>query len=120
MKPTPVSDTWFRAVQTRYLSNPLGFAHTPAASSRYNAGNGQYPILYLAPDPVTALLECRALVRVPGRPGLLPTGLAVTVTELPVAVSLKTVIDLGDPGTRTLNPSSRIRNVADPLNALVL
>ena len=100
MKANHVSSTWFRAVQTRYLSNPLGFAHTPVAPSRYNAGNGQYPILYLAPDPVTALLEWRAFVRIPGRPGLLPTGLAVSVTVVPVGVNLKTVIDLGDPGSR--------------------
>lgn len=93
-------------MQTRYLTNPLGFDHTPGAPSRYNAGHGEYPMLYLAPDPVTALLECRALVRVPGRsgrPGLLPTGSAVSITVVPVTVRLKTVIDLGDPGTRTHN-----------------
>ena len=104
MNAISVSRTWFRAVQTRYLSNPLGFDHTPVAPSRYNAGDGRYPMLYLAPDPVTALLECRAFVRVPGRagqPGLLPTGLAVSVTVLPVDVNLKAVIDLGDPGTRS-------------------
>lgn len=104
MNASPVSSTWFRAVQTQYVSNPLGFAHTPTTPSRYNAGKGQYPLLYLAPDPLTAILEQRAFVRLPGLPGrlgLLPTGSAASVVVFPVDVDLKTVIDLGDPGTRS-------------------
>ena len=50
MNAHPVSSTWFRAVQTQYPSNPLGFAHAAATPSRYNAGKGQYPLLNLAPS----------------------------------------------------------------------
>ena len=100
MKAIQVSGDWFRAVSTRYRSNPLGFAHTFKAPSRYSAGKGRYPLLYLAPNRLTALLEYRALVRIPGRLGLLPTGLASSVVVFPVTVNLKTVIDLGNPDTR--------------------
>ena len=100
MNAVPVSGIWFRAVPTRHRSNPLGFAHTLKAPSRYSAGKGNYPLLYLAPDRVTALLEYRALVQIPGWPGPLRTGLASSVVVFPVTVHLSTVIDLGDPGTR--------------------
>lgn len=102
MNENPVSRTWFRAVQTRYLRKPLDFAHTATATSRYNKGNRRYPLLYLAPDPLTALLEHRAFVRLPGLPGqlgLLPTGSAASILVFPVDVDPKTVIDLANPGT---------------------
>lgn len=104
MKVIAVSGIWFRSVPTRYLSNPLGFVHSFAALSRYSAGKGHYPLLYLGPDRFTALLEYRALVQIPGHTGLprlLPTGLAGSVAVVPVTVKLNAVIDLGDPGTRT-------------------
>lgn len=106
MNAHPGSSTWFRAVQTQYPSNPLGFAHTPATPSRYSAGTGQYPLLYLAPDPLTALLEHRAFVRLPGLPGrlgLLPTGSAASVVvRRPVAqLRRRPAIDLN---LRTISP----------------
>lgn len=60
LRPVPVEGTWFRAVARAYMLDPLGFAHTPTVPSRYNAGKGQYPLLYWAPDELTALLEYRA------------------------------------------------------------
>ena len=50
MKTSPVPGVWFRAVPTWHRSNPLGFDHTFTAPSRYSAGKGHYPLLYLAPD----------------------------------------------------------------------
>lgn len=50
MKTSPVPGAWFRAVPTRYRRNPLVFAHRYTAPSRYGAGKGHYPLLYLAPD----------------------------------------------------------------------
>lgn len=97
----PVGATWFRAVPKRFRHNPLGFVHTLNVPSRYSAGNGQYPLLYLACDRLTALLEYRALVRIPGLPTILPTSLASSASVFPVTVQLNHVIDLGDPSVRS-------------------
>lgn len=113
LRPVPVEGTWFRAVARAYMLDPLGFAHTPTVPSRYNAGKGQYPLLYLAPDELTALLEYRALV--PKQLGILPPGSARSVLIFRVEVRLRTVIDLGDPETRSLMPRALRTMQASPL-----
>ena len=63
--------TWYRAVAAAFAKSPLHYSHTFSKASRFNTGTGIYPMLYLAPDPLTAMLEFRALARVPNVSGLL-------------------------------------------------
>ena len=95
----PVGATWFRAVPNRFQRNPLGFVHPLNVPSRYSAGNGRYPLLYLACDRLTALFGHRVLVRIAGLPSILPTSLASSTSVLPSIAQLNHVIHLGDPPT---------------------
>lgn len=52
---------WYRAVNSEFASNPLGTTHTLNSVSKF--GNKPvFPLLYLAPDPRTALFEVQALL----------------------------------------------------------
>lgn len=92
---------WYRAIAWAYRRDPLSYSHTWKAASRYNRGNGSFPMLYLAPDPLTALLEIRALIHVPGFPSPIRIKSLVSYAVVPVRVTgLKTIIDFGDPSQR--------------------
>lgn len=85
-------------------SPPSQLRPVPVEGTWFNAGRGRYPLLYLAPDELTALLEYQALV--PKQLGILPPGSARSVLIFRVEVRLRTVIDLGDPDTRSLMPQA--------------
>ena len=93
------SSTWYRAVEVAHWQNPLGYTHTASAITRFNGGNN-YFILYLAPDPVTALLEVQALARsihAANPVSIAPHRYAV----FPISVGGVNVVDLGDFQERT-------------------
>ena len=86
---------WYRVVAACYAQDPLYYAHTRNRASRFNAGTGTHSMLYLAPDPLTALLEFRALARVPGISRLLMIKPPHSYALFGVSVSLQDVCDLG-------------------------
>ena len=92
--------TWYRAVSVTYAQSPLGHAHTASRASRFNEGTGIYPMLYLAPDPITALLEFRALARVHGVSGFLGIKAPRSFALVGVRVNLASVVDFGCPKQR--------------------
>lgn len=60
-----VHGTWIRALHPQHVGNPLGTAHTPTHTTRFNPGTAVDPafeILYLAEDAATALFEVQALL----------------------------------------------------------
>ena len=91
---------WYRAVLPLYWRDPLGYNHTYKKPSRFSAGKGAYPLLYLAPDPITALLEVQALIRL-AKFYLRPPSRAVpSYGVFSVRVNIKTAMDFGDPSLR--------------------
>lgn len=101
-----VNGTWYRVVPANYARSLLGHAHTYSSPSRFNKGTGIYPMLYLAPNPLTAMLEFRALARVPGVSGFLAIKPRHSFALFKVSVSLQSVVDFGCPKQRgTLSTS---------------
>ena len=67
---------WYRAVSIIHAHAPLAWEHSCTVKSRFKPAKATFPLLYLAPDRFTALLEVRELLghprtgsitRVPGR-----------------------------------------------------
>ena len=94
------SRNWFRAVLWKHWKNRLGFSHTFNSPSRFSSGSGGYPLLYLAPDPLTAYLEVRALIRLSNLFFQPPLRQSVGYAVFRVRVTLRTVVDLGEPSNR--------------------
>ncbi len=93
----PVRGTWIRALHPRFLTGPLGTAHTPTHATRFNPGTTADPgfeILYLAEDATVAHFEVQALLG-SAYPGAMhvpnPAGGAWTL--VPVGVTLQAVVD---------------------------
>lgn len=57
MKASPVPSLWHRAALIQYRSNLLAFAQTSITPSHRSAGEGHYPLPYLALDWSTVPLE---------------------------------------------------------------
>ena len=98
--------TWIRALHPRYLTNPLGTAHTTTHATRFNPGTPADPafeILYLAEDATVALFEVQALLG-SGYPGAAfvanPAGGAWTLIN--VQVNLQAIVDLSQRASRRL------------------
>ena len=53
---------WYRAVSRSHARAPLAWGHSCTAKSRFKEAKASFPVLYLAPDRSTALLEVRALL----------------------------------------------------------
>ena len=100
--PLPVRD-WFRAAPAS-IARP---DHEPrvGTSSRFNDGASAYAVLYFAPDPVTALLEARALF---GYPHSVEVEAAHDTWRV-----LRYRIDLGEEATVVDFGSPRERSEAD-------
>ena len=95
----PENRTWFRALQTHFLSYALATGHTTTVSSRYSGATPASPgseILYLAENPMVALLEVQALLGSPTTPGGVVPHPHSTWTILNVAVRLSGVADVTD------------------------
>ena len=93
------SRTWYRAIQTHFLTTALSTKHTATISSRFSAATPASPgsqILYLAENPLVALLEVQALLGSPTTPGGIVPHPKSSWTTLNVRVSLTRVADLTD------------------------
>ena len=97
--------TWYRAVNPAFAS---AAPHPSTRPTRFNSGPAASPsfrLLYFAPDPVTALFEVEALLgsafsfSVPN-----PFRGAVVVSH---SVPPLNIVDLGDPGNRSVVHTSR-------------
>lgn len=79
-------------------------AHVPSATAvnRFNDGSGTRRLLYFAANPVTALLEARALLGSPPGP-IAPAGIHRhwTVFRYTVALAGNAIVDFGDPAQRS-------------------
>jgi RES domain-containing protein len=92
--------TWYRALQTHFLSTPLKTAHTSTVSSRFSGATLTSPgfqVLYLAENHLVALFEVGALLGSPATPGAALPNPHSSWTLLNVTVDLKQVADLTDP-----------------------
>jgi RES domain-containing protein len=93
----PESRTWYRAIQTRFLSTSLSTRHSSTIFSRFSGASLEspgYEILYLAENPMVALLEVQALMGSPTTPGGVVPHPHSTWTTLNVTVRLQAVADL--------------------------
>jgi RES domain-containing protein len=93
----PISGTWYRAVQMRFLSTVLSTAHTPNIPSRFNPAylhSTSFEVLYLAENRIVALFEVQAIFG--GLPGTLVPNPATPWVIANVRVSLNSIVDLGD------------------------
>ncbi|RMH23012.1 MAG: RES domain-containing protein [Acidobacteria bacterium] len=93
------SRTWFRAIQTRHLGTALAVAHTNTVTSRFSGATPNQPghqILYLAENPMVALLEVQALLGQPTTPGGLVPQPRASWTVLNASVNLQQLVDLTD------------------------
>lgn len=98
LQPVPLpSSIWYRAVPAAFSKTPLGYQHSSTSASRFSSGAGSYPTLYFAPDPLTALLEVQALVRVMHAPNLRPILQPNSYVVFPVNLTLGAIVDFGDP-----------------------
>lgn len=97
---TQESGTWYRAIQTHFLSTPLSTAHTTTVSSRFSGATLASPgfqVLYLAENHLVALFEVGALLGSPATPGASLPSPHSSWTLLNVAVHLQKVLDLTSP-----------------------
>ena len=95
----PLTGTWYRALNLSFLPSALSTLHTRRALSRFNAGSNlavsdQFPILYLAADPITAQYEFGAVFS-DTRGTVIPNP-HVSYAMLNVQISLSEVFDLTD------------------------
>lgn len=98
---TSLSGTYYRAVNTKFITTAISTAHTPTVVSRYSDGKHGYKLLYLAEDHLTALCEVNAMLGVPWSPGSLIPSPFGSWTVVPVNVGLRKVLDLTDATTQT-------------------
>lgn len=101
----PESRTWFRALQTHFLSSALATNHTMTVCSRYSGATPAtpgYEVLYLAENPMVALLEVQALLGSPTTPGGMVPHPHSTWTILNVTVRLGGVADVTDVANQAL------------------
>lgn len=99
---SPLTGTWFRALDPRHLPTALSTTHTRCAPSRYNAGpllspSQQFETFYLAADSFTAMYEYRAVFA--DNRGNIVSNPNTSVAVLNVQVTLHEVFDLTDVGS---------------------
>jgi RES domain-containing protein len=99
MPTTPLTQrVWYRAIAVKFLPNPLGYSHTIGTHSRFS-NKGRYPLLYLAPDPTTAMFEVQAFLG--SMYGRWVAHMASNWIPVPVSVGSMDVFDFGHPARRT-------------------
>jgi hypothetical protein len=104
----PVRIVWYRAVDLKYLNNPLGTAHTPRVASRFSVGpyhGGGYEVLYLCAEALMTLLEVRGIFGT--QPGYAVSNPHFAWAVLNVEVLLWNVADLTLESQRALIQTSR-------------
>lgn len=95
---------WYRAVAPVYAGFPLAWGHTWTEKSRFKRAGSRYPILYLAPDRFTALLEVRGLLGHPQSGPIMPVSGSWHIVR--VTVHLDRVVDFRTPGQRATIPTT--------------
>ena len=86
------SQQWHHAVPQAYAHRPLAWSHTRSAISRFKPIGTTFPLLYFAPDPVTALFEVQALL---GHPRIGPVLLNASHWHVAqVSIQLGAIADL--------------------------
>jgi RES domain-containing protein len=96
---TPLTGTWFRAIQPQFWQTSLQTVHTASIPGRFNAGNQAAPgfeILYLSENPMVALFEVQSLFGSPTSPGSVLTNPRHAWIIINVDVRLQSVVDLTD------------------------
>ena len=99
---------WYRAVSISYARVPLAWGHSYTGKGRFKQANARFPVLYLAPDEFTALLEVRAFMGHP-RSGSI-TAASGRWRVVQVRVRLDHVADL-----RTTSERARIQTTVQEL-----
>lgn len=92
---------WYRAVPSGYARFPLAWQHTRGIKSRFKRTDASYPVLYLSPDPFTALLEVRSLLGHPRSDRIMPVSGAWPIV-VPITVHLARIVDFRTPGERAI------------------
>lgn len=95
----PVRNTWYRAVNPKYLGTALSTGHTTTTPSRFSSSSLATPgfeILYLAENPMVALFEARALFGSPSMPGGVVPHPSRPLVTFPITVALSSVADITD------------------------
>ena len=95
---------WYRAISPDYAEGPLAWGHTCTVKSRFKRAGARFPLLYLAPDRCTALLEVRGLMGHPRSGPIMPVPGAWHVVE--VTVHLERVADFRTTGERATVPTT--------------
>ena len=106
--PQYAKNDWYRAVRISHAGKPLAWGHSYTGKTRYKQAKAIFPLLYLAPDALTARLEVRALMGHPrsGSISAVPGGWRV----VQVSVRLDHVADL-----RTASERTRIQTTVQEL-----
>ena len=89
---------WYRAVSPVHARFPLAWRHTRTAKTRFKRAGAHYPLLYLAPDRFTALLEVRGLLGHPRSGPIMPVSGDWHIVK--VTVNLDRVADFRSSGER--------------------
>ena len=106
--PQYAKNNWYRVVPISYAGKPLAWRHTYTKKTRFKEATVSFPLLYLAPDRFTALLEVRAFLGHPRmRPIVFMTGHWHVAR---VDVRLDHVADL-----RTLSERAKIQTTVQEL-----
>ena len=95
---SPVTGTWYRAADPRFVTSPLHTAHTAVRPGRYNAGrkaSTRYEVLYLCESWYVAQLETGAIFETHSAGGPLSNP-EQPVTQLICQVALTRVVDLAE------------------------
>lgn len=102
---SPLTGTWYRAIQPHFLATSLQTSQTKTIPSRFNEGARaipQFEILYLAETHLVALFEVQALLGSPMSPGGIVPHPRRAWTILNVSVTLHNVVDLTDTSNQGL------------------
>jgi hypothetical protein len=105
LTPNAENRTWYRAVDSRFLTSAIATKHTIAVPSRFYdpfSASPQFSTLYVLDNSLVALFEIQALFGSPTTPGGVvpaPTGAWTTLT---VRVRLRRVVDLTDLASQAL------------------
>ena len=99
---------WYRAVRISHAGKPLAWGHSYTGKTRFKEATASFPLLYLAPDRLTALLEVRAFLGHPRTGSIVPMTGRWHVAR--VDVRLDHVVDL-----RTRSERTRIQTTVQEL-----
>ena len=101
----PHSGTWYRAVNSRFISTAVSTAHSKTIASQFSPAspaNPGFEILYLAENHLLAMFEAQALFGSPLTPGGVVPHPTASLVTLAIQVQLSLIVDLSVPAQATL------------------